>query len=52
MSMFLFLVVIKMNKIFNVVMWSNILNILENKNLEISYIYNILASDNELLSVN
>lgn len=36
MSMFLLLVVIKINKIFNVVMWSNVLNILENKNLEIS----------------
>lgn len=36
MSMFLLLVVIKMNKIFNVVMRSNILNILENKNVEFS----------------
>lgn len=36
MSMLFLLVVIKMNKIFNVVMWSNVLNILENKILEIS----------------
>lgn len=36
MSMLFLLVVIKMNKIFNVVMWSNVLNILENKVLEIS----------------
>lgn len=35
MAMFLMLVVIEANKIFNVVMGSNILNILEKKNLEI-----------------
>lgn len=36
MSMFLLLVVVKMNKVFNIVMCSNILNILESKKLEIS----------------
>lgn len=36
MSMFLLLVEIEINKIFNVVMWSNILSILESKSLEFS----------------